>query len=514
MGNSVIISFAYNFILRIIESYKNSYTCKLIENLSCKLKVMFKESSIIKYIKSNENISRYFEQSMFLRIIQGVVDWCIGLLRKGNPFFKEAFQSSVFCKLIENSLAGKLIGRLMERFVIVICFFIFIQSIVPFKHWHNQYGAALIILMAFLYVIKAVGDIRYGLDIKRLDFALILFFAAVVISTFSSLTPGSSIKFLVFNGMSFLLMLIIVNVIKAKEELGTIIYWIMASVAATCLLGFWQYINGIPVDPLLIDVRFGASGRLFSSMGNPNNYAEYLILTMPFLGAAYFNSRNNYERIAAVAVAAMSLSCLVMTLSRGSWIGLMVAVFVFVFFKNVRLIPLFLILGLAAIPFLPASITDRLSTIGRDSSSLYRIPIWKGSWRIVQDHWLGGIGIGPEPFRMLFNQYTETKLPAHSHMLPLQVWIELGLLGITSLVWLVVRLVRKSIACVFSDKNEYLNNIIIAGISSLAGIFTYGLVEYVWFYERIMITFWIVIAVLIAALNLQSPKMGIPLPKE
>lgn len=515
VGNSAILTFAYNFVFKLIEFYKNSFMYTMIEALFAKLDDLASGSKICKSFVAYESTSRYFEQSMFLRIIQGCIDWFLSILRKIYPFVSGLWNSSTAAGIANNSFCGKLAGEVFNRFELIICIFIFVHSIVPYFSWHNQYGAALIALIAMLYLVKSSGDIRYGLDIKKVDFALVLFIMSILIATVTSISLMSSVRTLAFNGMSFLLLLIIVNVIKSNEELGTVINWIMASIVVMSIYGMYQFIKGVPVDPTLVDINFSPGvGRVFSSMGNPNNYAEYLVLTLPFFGAAFFNSKNNYIKAIIAALTVLPLVNLVLTSSRSGWLSFIAAVFVFVFFKNRKLIPVAIILGIAAIPFLPSSIIDRLATIGKDTSTLYRLKIWEGSWKIIEDFWVTGLGLGQEPFQKFFNKYTSTQLPAHAHMLPLQIWVEMGLMGIVSFIWMLVRLFKKSMICLFEKKNEYLNNIIIACLSSLAGILVFGLAEYVWFYPRILTMFWIVMSILLAALNLQCLKNGVPLPRE
>lgn len=515
IGSGAIINFIYISLLKVVEVYKNSYFHKLTETLSEKNKNLFSGSAIFNSLKTYEGISDYFVQSSFFRIVQGCIDSFLSVLRHIFPGIKAGWNNSAFAAILQNSFLGKIIYTVFDRFVLTIGVFIFIHTIVPYSMWHNQYGAMFIAFITVLYFIKAAGDIRYGFDIKRMDFALVVFILSVLVGTFTSITPASSIRTFVFNGMSFLLVLIMINAIKSGKEIGTLVNWIMGSIVAASLYGVYQFIKGVPVDPTLVDVTFSPGvGRVFSSMGNPNNYAECLVLTIPFFGAAYFNAKKARAKAITAALAILPVVNLVLTSSRSGWIGFVAAVMVFVFLKNRKLVPIAIILGIAAIPLMPSSIVDRLNTIGKDTSSLYRVSIWKGSWRLVEHFWMTGLGLGQEPFQKFFNRYTSTALPAHSHMLPLQIWIELGFLGIASFLWMTVRLLKKSMISIFEKKNEYLNNIIIACISSLTGIFVIGLVEYVWFYPRILTMFWIDVAILMAALNLQKFKSGIPLPKE
>jgi putative inorganic carbon (HCO3(-)) transporter len=503
MSNSAILGLVNRFISLASEAYKGSMTHMLLGRVCGKLKDYFAGSAVMNFIRSGERTSAFFRNSLFFRLAQGAIGGLARLLEKIVSAVSGPVSSSATVSILRGSLVGKVVGWIFKHFVLTICLFIFILSTVPHQYWHNQYGAAMTALIALMYLVKVAVDARYGLDIGKLDFALILFFISVAAAAFTSITPASSFRIFVFNAMSFVLVLVMVNVMKSEREIGLVLYWIAAATSVTCLLGFWQYIRGIEVNPLLVDVTFGSVARVYSSMDNPNNYAEFLLLTIPLFGAAFFNTKNTYAKFGLACLSLMALTALVLTKSRGSWISFAVSIFVFIFLKNRKLIPLLAVIGIAAVPFLPSSIVGRLSTIGKDTSSLYRLSIWTGSWRILKDYWMTGTGLGNEPFMKLFIRYTDVQLPVHSHMLPMQVWLETGLAGLASFVWMIARLVKKSVASVFEKKNEYLENIIIACVSSLAGILAMGFVEYVWFYPRILIMFWIVTGILIAALNLR-----------
>ena len=66
-------------------------------------------------------------------------------------------------------------------------------------------------------------------------------------------------------------------------------------------------------------------------------------------------------------------------------------------------------LGLAAVPFLPTSFTDRMSTIKsyqQDESAATRVAVWKWTWDYVQQHPLGG---GFEMYRQNSIRYETVK---------------------------------------------------------------------------------------------------------
>lgn len=499
MSESAMLHFLYILAMNFIKIYNESRTHKLIESVSQKLKGYFSCSKIWGVVKSNEKTSSLFENSLFFRIFQEILDKLLVILRKSFSLIKESYENSIF---------GGIVSKLLAHFVLIICFFIFIHTVIPAHLWHNPYGIVMIIGITVLYLIKSAGDSRYGLNLKKLDCMLIIYILSIFLSAFLSTTPLASMKILLFNIVLFLFVFIMVNVVKEEEELGTILYWIITALTLASLYGIWQWINHVPVDPRFVDVNtFGASvGRVSSTMGNANDYAEYLVLTLPFYASVFFNSKNIKGKIIILALSVLPLFNLAVTGSRSGMLGFLVAALVYVFLKNRKLIPVFILLGIALIPFIPNSIIVRMQTIGKDSSSLIRIPIWEGSLCMLKDYWITGLGLGPNPFMKLFSNYSAINKPPHSHMLPLEIWLELGFVGIVSFVWFIARIFKKGITSVFEKRNIYLNNIIIANIASLTGIITIGFVEYVWFNPRILNMFWINIGIFLIALNLISIK--------
>jgi O-antigen ligase len=245
-------------------------------------------------------------------------------------------------------------------------------------------------------------------------------------------------------------------------------------------------------------------------MGNPNNYAEVLVLTLPFFGAMVLNAKSLFIKALFILMAIPPFIALLFTSSRSGWISIVVALFVFIFFTNKKLIPVIILLGVLSIPLLPQFVYRRITTIWNpnDSSMDYRGLIYQTVGPMFKDFWKTGIGIGPDVFMKTIQKYfIFTKVtPPHTHNLFLEVWIEAGLMGIASFVWFLVRTVKNCILSITSKVDEKINNILIAGISSLAGICVMGLVEYIWFYPRVMFFFWLDIGLILAGLNILSKK--------
>ncbi len=408
--------------------------------------------------------------------------------------FRSAYECSVLYRLLDWPAT---------HLEIIIGVAILIHTIIPHERWHNQYTLLLVFCIFVLYLVRLVHDGSCSVDIRNVDVALVIFALSTLLATITSIAPRASMRAFSFYAVMFLTLFIMVNTLKTERQIKSLMNMIIAAVALASIYGIWQYVNKIPVDPRMVDLRYSRGvSRVFSTMGNPNDYAAYLLLTMPYFIVALLESKSKKAKLFLSALTVLVLVNLVLTSTRAAWIAFAIGVFVFVFLKNRRLIPLLIILGVISIPFLPESIISRLRYVGKDSSSLYRIDIWKSSLAMLKDYWITGIGLGPEAAMELFAKYSSMQTPAHSHMLPIEIWLEMGLAGIGSFVWFVARMVKKGFVSIYSTKNTFLNSLIAASVASYAAILAMGLTDYVLFYPRTMNMFWFNTGIFIAAVNL------------
>jgi hypothetical protein len=262
----------------------------------------------------------------------------------------------------------------------------------------------------------------------------------------------------------------------------------------------WQVItDSVPTDPSLTDLEtsVGMPGRVFSTMGNPNNFAEILIMTFPFTLVMFFNAKNITFKICYVICSSTTIASLMYTGSRSCWIGFAFSIFILVLFRRPSWIPLLFFAGVILLPFLPDYIQRRLITIvnfDSDSSALYRVKIFNTVLPMIQDYWKTGVGLGTDVFMKISSRYYlyTYKVPVHTHILYTQILIEIGIIGLLTFLWTITRNIKNTIKEIFTTEDKFLSNILIAGVSSLSGILLVSFVEYVWYYPRVMLVFWLV----------------------
>ena len=133
-----------------------------------------------------------------------------------------------------------------------------------------------------------------------------------------------------------------------------IVYGVMVAVAAAVALhGVYQFIVAVPIPEHWLDQAESAvRTRVFSIFGSPNIMGDFMVMFAPMAAALAYCFKNRILQAACwLAALTMCFSCL-FTMSRGAWVALVIAVFVFALLVDRRLIVL-MVIAFAAALFLP-----------------------------------------------------------------------------------------------------------------------------------------------------------------
>jgi O-antigen ligase len=186
--------------------------------------------------------------------------------------------------------------------------------------------------------------------------------------------------------------------------------------------------------------------RISGPIGDPNFYAQLLVMLTPLaLDRAFAESRRSRRLAAWGAVGAMAAS-IVFTFSRGGILALGVVVLLMLLRRPAHWRAL-AALGLAAVlavPFLPAGYLDRLTTIGQvgtvesttDVSIRGRTAEAGAGWGMFMDHPLTGVGLGN--YSGHYQEYARSlgievkRVDREPHNLFLEVAAETGLPGLVA----------------------------------------------------------------------------------
>ncbi len=461
-------------------------------------------SQVLSYFRGPDKSQQSWSESLLLRILHLIVNFPGKLLKAIYNKWETAFK---------NSFAIKLLRFITDNIHIVTGLMLIIFMMVPYSKWYNKYGVLLTVALSAIFLLRLMITKKSLIDTPSIDYSIVLFFVSVTTAAFTSLFPGESLRYLVHYIIAFIFIIIIVSTVDSQKKLDILIRLIAAGTFMTALYGIYQWkVIGVAVDPSTTDLALNADlgGRVFSTMGNANVYGEMLVLTIPFFIAIIFNEKSLLKKGAWIIALMPVIVVLFKTGSRSSWIAFAAAVLVFVFFWNIKFIPVILVLGVVAIPFLPSWIVNRIMTIfsGKDTSMDYRRKIFASSISMLRDYWTTGVGLGPGVVSTIFQRYKTFGLTkvAHSHILYLQLWLEAGLAALLTFLLMIFRMVRNAFEAMIKKKNPAAGNIMFAALAGAAGLLTMGLADHVFFFTRIMFLFWINIAVILTSVKIANQK--------
>lgn len=410
-----------------------------------------------------------------------------------------------------------------------------------------------VFLSTMLKVLRGKRIVRVEpLDILVMAFAVITFFSGIVSLSTDSLRPAL---------MYVCFMLGYFEVVWLLRKRGWLVRCSVGCVISSVLVslyGILQYFTGVEgkSEAWLDSEMFSTiSERVTGTLENPNMLGEYLILIIP-IAVGMLIGFEGLRRVPAFLCLGITGCCLIMTWSRGAWIGLLFAAVVFLFLWHRRAVWM-IFAGVAAIPFLQkfisADMIQRITSIGdmNDSSTAYRVYIWRATCNMLADHGLAGIGIGEGAWDKLYPQYTYLAVEAapHSHNLFLQIWLEMGIVGLVVFV-LILFFLLQSVFTFFrrlydtkdlmllpgqdndkaaadmdgtfsvSSYNKYIrkakSQLRISCAAPLCGIIAVlvqGLTDYAWYNYRVYLMFWLVIGLTSAYVRSGNAMMIETLPE-
>ncbi len=405
---------------------------------------------------------------------------------------------------------------------------VFIVLVFTIGVFFNPYIGILIFLMgALLHPTQIIGGAIGGLHLAR-NLAFLMLFAWLfhiliyrdfrmiksrqnwLVLGFGMMMLCSSLRYFDFSFPSFIELLkllilyfMIINLVKKPKQVFIIIWFLIFLCLISSLVGVYQYFNNIggysPEDKVI---------RITGTSIDPNDYAMHLVMVFPLLISFFFITRNIIIRLILITTSILLLSNIIFTFSRGGFVGLgITAIFSVVILiiqkriKTVGLISLLISLILIS-SFIPVKYWERMTTIlnPKEASSAARFESWKAGIGMMRDHPILGIGLGcfasEYALRANIDSY-RVKIPRFAHNSYIQVGAEIGVIGLTFFLLLILFSFRDILKAqrIFREKNE-------VALSELCQFLGVGLIGYaacgMFLTQAYLTMFWIVVPLIVA----------------
>lgn len=367
----------------------------------------------------------------------------------------------------------------------------FLAPIVP-----TMVLAGLCVLCFFSFVIKALTAKKLTLKFDGMGFLIAAMIVMYLISAFNSYARAKSIQIFMIYAVFMAFYFVLINTVKTRKQLMNILRVFVISGFLVCIYGIMQYVFGWNTNQAWMDEEMfeDIKMRIYSTLENPNVLGEYILLILPLSVAFIFTSKKIWTKLVYTVLSAVAFIALILTFSRGCWIGMFVSAAVFITFVCGKVWGLALI-ALPIIPaILPESIINRFMSIGdmKDSSTSYRVYIWLGTLAMIKDFWTIGIGMGTEAFTEVYPFYSYSSIVApHSHNMFLQILVESGVLGIGIFALIMFMFFKNMVTGyqIYKKGNE-ISTMIVAISAACLGFLVQGMFDNCFYNYRVFMIFW------------------------
>jgi putative inorganic carbon (HCO3(-)) transporter len=286
----------------------------------------------------------------------------------------------------------------------------------------------------------------------------------------------------------------------------------------TSVIGLRQLYQDTDALARWVDPNSVAKGtvRIYSTLENPNLLAGYLLPMLPLAVVVLLRWRRPLPRLFAATTLVLGAAALVLTYSRGAWMGMVAAAAVLAVLLVLRhtrrwpplwrkVVPLAVLLGGAALLAVlvwqvePLRVRVLSLVAGReDSSNNFRINVWLAVLDMIQARpWLG-IGPGNDAFNLIYPLYQQPRFNALSaYSIPLELTVEAGIPGLLAGIGLVLASVRQGLGLWRGDGPWALPAMGVLAVIAALGV--QGLTDTIFFRPEVQLIGWFCLATLAAA---------------
>jgi len=223
--------------------------------------------------------------------------------------------------------------------------------------------------------------------------------------------------------------------------------------------------------------RYIKESRMMSTLASPVIAGTYLMSCLPvsYYVVSVLKGKN---RVFALLGVAIITGGLILTFTRMSWLGALIAAVLYALRKNIKLFQIFIIacficagltMAIKARPVLAHKIQYKQIISSFKEHRLKRYPV---TFRMVKDHPIAGVGLNN--YRILFDDYYGSKDVRHEFKIPDNMYLmilgESGIFGFGLFVLFIFVMLKRAVTNLCNDKNSNYRDIRFIFILILTGI--------------------------------------------
>ena len=500
--------------MRILSGINKIFSTSVIYNFAKRVYLIlcsaFKETFFYKILardlneKSYENSFMYKTEQFFSKILVFIEKIINKILKreekKKNPILEDIADTSLFLK------AFKMNNYKEGWAFLVFALLLMLTGIMP---------TMVVLGLCLIVFLCAFFDLDFTSKVKNTKFLItdafiLLFLVALFYSRFISNDVQKNKIFLVY--FVFVAFYFAVNFfISNKERLFISLKAFSLSSALVGAVGMVQFLTGSYKTTTWTDTQMfeDIQGRLVATFENPNVFGEYLLLAIPVTLAMILISKSKIWKFFFSCILGVSCVCMILTYSRGCWLGLIFSIFLIVLMLFPKLILPLMVIAPFSIFVMPESIIDRITSIGNmnDGSTVFRVYIWRATVNMLQKYGISGIGLGTDCYEKYYSHYAyDAVLAPHSHNTFLHVMCESGIFGLLVFVLLLYFLLRQLFVAYSKTKNSDLKIVCGCLIAGFGGLMVQGMFDNVFYNYRMYMIFFAIFSIACSAYKIYKKE--------
>lgn len=295
---------------------------------------------------------------------------------------------------------------------------------------HSMLNRSITVIAAGVWLIRLLWDRKKIIWTGPALFMIFFLIWSGVTLLWAAKTSPALTALQVYSLRFMLFLVLIPNEIRTKRDLDGLMN-------ALAISG-WVLMLSVVETLLLQGYTAGSRLKVFGENENGAGMLAVIALVGVIWQVSQGSNHRAWKAFRAAVFVVLMFGLVAMSGSRGSAISLIITLAAFWAWKSARswgkFAVLITILALIFTPSIFTTLVERFTVQGHDTMLGGREVLWQAAWQLIQDHPLGGVGIGNGPYASVYYLETDSRIvgaeSATIHNPLLTIWSETAVLGI------------------------------------------------------------------------------------
>ncbi len=500
-------SLLFRFFEKVVEIYKNGAIHKATVNTKKYYEISRTKVALDNYASKESAVNTSFYQKIvnliasFLTAIGNV--YAHSFVKKIFDFFVNLYMnitknSKIFKPIHALGVKGALIFLFAMYLFLDFVFGDLIYIPVISSTWDE-------LLLILFFVVVIYRHITFKTDIRLkttpLDGYLFMYFCVGLFL----MVYVSPIMYIAIEGYRqvfqyMLWFFAIILLIDDDKDFKVLYNSFIAIAIPVCLHGLYQFVTNAPMPSNWVTSTENFSGtRIYSILGSPNIMGAFLVLFAPLIAGYLYTAKTGIGKFLALGFTGGMCLAVLLTYSKGAWIGLAVAVLLFAILVDKRLLALILAGATFVVAFIP-DVSNRITYLFTEeyqtaSDAGGRSMRWAFGFDLLEENNpLLGFGLGRFGGATAMRNQVLLEIDGFEYFYLdnyyLKTLVEMGYLGLSFYILLLIAFIFVSIKAILRVRNTEMYVPTVSIFCGMMGVLAHCFTENIFEVPYMQAYFW------------------------